>query len=394
MSSSSSSSSSAAGAPAPAPSPAPAPAIPLTTLGRTGLIVPRLSFGSWVTFHYQVDADAAYELMAEAYKSGIFFFDNAEAYASGQSETVQGIAIQRGIKEGLWTREDLVLTTKIFFGTKSGPNAKGLSRKHLIEGTKASLARMQVDYVDVLFAHRPDPVTPIEEIVRAMHHIIETKGWAFYWGTSEWSAAQITEAVQIADRLGLHKPVVEQPEYNIFQRQKVEFDFAPLIRNHGLGFTTWSPLATGVLTGKYSGRKAPEGSRLTLPNYDFLVKSKFGDDAWQVDAADALKPIADGLGCTLAQLSIAWCLKNDDVSNVILGATSVSQLRENLGCLSVLPKLTGEVMARIDEVVDGIAKASGVPKPVSAKPALNKIETQVAGVRGIASLTGAFARQS
>jgi len=286
-----------------------------------------------------------------------------------------GEAIARGVAEKVWTRSDLVISTKLFFGTKPGVNNKGLSRKHIVEGTVASLSRFGLDYVDLLFAHRPDPVTPVEEVVRAMNHVID-RGLAFYWGTSEWSASMITEAIAVADRLGLQRPVVEQPEYNLFARQRVEVEYAPLYRLSGMGLTTWSPLASGVLTGKYSGRVAPPGSRLTVESYAFLTKAKFGADAWQVDVADELKPVAERLGCTLAQLALAWALVNPHVSTVILGATSVSQLQENLGCLAVLPLLTPAVKAEL-EAICGEGKGT---------PTLGKVEVQVNGVRDVAGL--------
>ena len=253
------------------------PPMPMQTLGRSGLVVSRLSFGSWVTFSFQVGENDAYTLMKAAFARGVNLFDNAEAYARGAAESIMGAAIQRGIDEKVWRREDLVITTKLFFGAAPGAgasvNAKFLSRKHIVEGAAASLARLNLAYVDVIYAHRPDPVTPIEETVRAFNHLLDT-GKAFYWGTSEWSAAQIAEAVGVADRLGLVRPLVEQPEYNIFARTRVEAEYAPLYDSMGLGLTTWSPLASGVLTGKYSGRKLPEGSRLTVPNYKFLLDAK------------------------------------------------------------------------------------------------------------------------
>jgi voltage-dependent potassium channel beta subunit len=338
--------------------------MPLQRLGNSGLLVSRLSFGSWVTFGNQVGAesgnqkgaDSAYSLMVAAYKAGVNFFDNAETYAAGASESIMGEVIERGLKEGVWTRGDIVVTTKIFFGVRPGANNKGCSRKHIVEGTQESLARMKLAAVDVLYCHRPDPVTPMEEIVRAMNHCID-RGWAYYWGTSEWSAPQITEACGVADRLGLCRPICEQPEYNIFARTRVEAEYEPLYNTNGMGLTTWSPLACGVLTGKYSGKQLPEGSRLTLPGYKFLLDRKFGDADWQIGAADEVVAIAKGLGCSAAQLSIAWCLKNPRVSTVILGATTLVQLEENLGALAVVPKLTPEVMAALDKVGGG----KGVP---------------------------------
>ena len=257
--------------------------------------------------------------------------------------------------------QDLVITTKLFFGTKPGVNNKGLSRKHILEGIEASLKRLQLSYVDVLFCHRPDPVTPIEEVCRAMNWCIE-QGKAFYWGTSEWSGCQLTEAIGVCDRLGLIRPCVEQPEYNVFARQRVEVEYEPVYALSGMGLTTWSPLASGILTGKYSGKHVPAGSRLALDQYKFLLNDKFGASAWQVDAADELTPIAAELGCSAAQLALAWCLTNKRVSSVILGATSVAQLEENLACLQVLPKLTADVVARVEAIGGG----KGKPAPHSS----------------------------
>lgn len=310
-------------------------------LGRTGLKVSALSYGAWVTFGTSIDVPQAKEILQAAKDAGVNLWDNAEAYAQGKAEEIMGQAI----KELGWKRSDEVITTKIFWGG-SGPNDKGLSRKHIIEGTKASLKRLQLDYVDLVFAHRPDPDTPIEETVRAFNWCLD-HGLALYWGTSEWSAAQLQEAWDVANRLGLQGPVVEQPEYNIFHRHKVEEEFKPIINKYGLGLTTWSPLASGVLTGKYSGGKVPEGSRLALENHkDKLEKKKH-----QILAADELKPIADELGCSLAQLALAWILKNPNVSTVITGATKVEQVKENLAAIQYVSKLTDEHMKRIDEVV-------------------------------------------
>lgn len=288
-----------------------------------------------------------------------------------------GAAIKLGEERGTWTRSDLVVTTKLFFGTGGeSHNAKGLSRKHIVEGLAASLGRLQLSYVDVLYCHRPDPVTPLEETVRAMAWAID-KGHALYWGTSEWSARDITEACRIADALALPRPITEQPEYNLFARQRVEVEYAPLYQAYGLGLTTWSPLASGVLTGKYAGRVIPEGSRLSLPSYAFLTTAKMGADAWQVDATESLAPIAAELGCSRAALAVAWCLKNPHVSSVILGATSLAQLVDNLAALDVLPLLTADVMRRIEEA----ATPAALPKQ-------SKVDAQVAGIRGVAGLSG------
>ena len=339
---------------------------------------PRSSFGSWVTFKNQVTTEAAYELMLTAYEAGVNLFDNAETYAAGESERIMGEAVKLGEAAGKWSRSDLVITTKIFFGTKPGVNSKGLSRKHIVEGLRSSLARLGLAYVDVAYAHRPDPLTPLEEVVRAFNWAID-QGLCFYWGTSEWSAREIAEASHIAKALGLVGPLCEQPQYHIFERSRVEVEYEPLYASLGLGTTTWSPLASGVLTGKYSGLAVPEGSRLGLASYAFLHASKIaGDEAWQVAAADELAPIAADVGCSMAQLAIAWVLKNKRVSTCILGATSVAQLRENLGALRFVDALTPEVMARIDAV-------SG-----RGGPARGKVDKQVRGVRGVGTTVANF----
>ncbi|TMW68705.1 hypothetical protein Poli38472_006173 [Pythium oligandrum] len=314
-------------------------------LGDSGLLVSTLSFGSWVTFDNQLDTDKAYEILTHAYKKGINFFDNAEAYAAGKSEEIMGKVVKRGIAEGVWSREDLVISTKMFWGTKPGPNNVGLSRKHIIEGTKASLKRFDLEYVDLIFCHRPDPCTPIEEVVRAMNWVIQ-QGWAFYWGTSEWNSHDIIKACEIADRLGLARPIFEQPQYHILERSRVDYDFVNLYKKYKYGLTTWSPLASGVLTGKYNNG-IPEGSRLALPQYKFLLPGL----EEKVAKAKLLEPIAKEVGCTLAQLSIAWCAANENVSTVILGATSVQQLDENLSALEFVDKITPEVKAKIDAAV-------------------------------------------
>eukprot|EP00803_Ostreobium_quekettii_P005675 evm.model.scf_1759.2 EVM.evm.TU.scf_1759.2 scf_1759:4266-10307(-) len=314
-------------------------------LGRTGLKVSVLSFGAWVTFGKQVDVEQAKQLMLKCYEGGVNFFDNAEVYAGGLAETVMGQAI----KELGWKRSDLVISTKIFWGG-SGVNDKGLSRKHLIEGLQASLKRLQMDYVDVLFCHRPDDSTPIEETVRAMNYLLE-QGKIFYWGTSEWSAAQITQACEIAKRLHLVPPIVEQPEYHMFERTKVEVEFAPLYEEQGIGLTTWSPLASGVLTGKYSEGKIPEGSRLALDQFKAMANKKLVERRHQVEKVDQLRSLAAELGCSLAQLALAWCAANPHVSTVIMGASKVAQIEDNLKAMEVLPKLTPEVMEKIESII-------------------------------------------
>jgi voltage-dependent potassium channel beta subunit len=315
-------------------------------LGKSGLQVSALSFGAWVTFGQQVGEDVAYECMQTAYAAGVNFFDNAEAYAHGEAEIIMGNVLRRSA----WKRSDLVISTKIFWGGK-GPNASGLSRKHLIEGVRASLARLQLDYVDLIFCHRPDIYTPVEETVRAMNFIID-QGLAFYWGTSEWSAERIMEAYGIARHAGLIPPLMEQPEYNMFSRHRVEREYAPLYGAIGLGTTTFSPLASGLLTGKYS-RGIPKGSRVTVKGYDWL-REEFESEEGQrkIEKAKELKSLSTELGCSLAQLALAWCLKNPHVSTVITGASRLEQVIENMAALDVVPGLTEEVMARIDLILD------------------------------------------
>ncbi|CAH0493144.1 unnamed protein product [Peronospora farinosa] len=316
-------------------------------LGNSGLLVSRLSFGSWVTFNTQLDFEKAYSIMEHAYKQGINFFDNAETYANGQSETIMGKVVKAGVERKLWSREDLVISTKLFFGYKGGPNDMGNSRKHLVEGMKASLKRFGMDYVDLVFCHRPDPFTPMEETVRAMNFLIE-QGWAFYWGTSEWRAQDIIEACEIADRLGLIRPIFEQPQYNILKRSRVEFNFDILYKKYNYGLTTWSPLASGILTGKYS-KGIPEGSRLSMPAYKSMLSNGLKEKAAK---ADKLAEVAKEVGCSLAQLSIAWVAANPHVSTVILGATSIEQLDENLKAMEFVDKITPEIREKIDAIAD------------------------------------------
>ncbi|SIQ15282.1 voltage-dependent potassium channel beta subunit, animal [Alkalispirochaeta americana] len=318
-------------------------------LGSSGLKVSALSFGSWVTFGKQVDIDLAAEEMKAALDQGVNFFDNAEVYENGQSEIVMGQAIK---KLGL-VRKDYLVSTKIFWGG-SGPNDQGLSRKHILEGTRAALERLQVEYVDLIFCHRPDPETPIEETVRAMHHVID-RGWALYWGTSEWSSEQIRQAWETAHRLGLTPPTMEQPEYNMFHRDRVEVEYAPLYRDFGLGTTIWSPLASGVLTGKYS--QGITDGRLTLPGYEWLRKIYESDEGRsRIEKVEKLRPIASDLGASLAQLAIAWTLKNPQVSTVITGASRPEQVTENMKALDILPKLDRGVIDAIEEVLQNRPK--------------------------------------
>ncbi len=313
-------------------------------LGSSGLKVSALSFGSWVTFGKQVDVDLAAEEMKAALDHGVNFFDNAEAYEHGESEIVMGKAIK---KLGL-ARKDYVVSTKIFWGG-SGPNDRGLSRKHIVEGVRAALNRLQLEYVDLVYCHRPDRETPIEETVRAMSHVID-RGWALYWGTSEWNAEELRQAYEVAYRLGLTPPTMEQPEYNMFHRRRVEIEYGPLYRDYGLGTTIWSPLASGVLTGKY-GTGIKEG-RLTLPGYEWLKERyETADGKWRIDTVEKLRPIADEVGATLAQLALAWTLKNPHVSTVITGASKTEQVAENMKALDLYPKLDDEIMEKIDTIL-------------------------------------------
>jgi voltage-dependent potassium channel beta subunit len=317
-------------------------------LGRSGLKVSELSFGSWVTYGNQVDTRAARELMAAAFDAGVNFFDNAEIYARGQSEEIMGAVL----KELDWPRLKYVISTKFYWGLASGkgafPNERNtLNRKYLRQAIDGSLARLQLDYVDLVFCHRPDPETPIEETVWAMHDMIE-RGRALYWGTSEWSADDIRAAWDIADRRNLHKPVMEQPQYNLLHRKRVEKEYARLYEDIGLGLTTWSPLASGLLSGKYRNG-VPLGSRGALETYAFLRESL--TDPVKNRVVGELEAVASDVGATLAQLALAWCLMNRHVSTVITGATRVEQVVENMKALDVAAKLTPDVALRIEGIV-------------------------------------------
>ena len=315
-------------------------------MGMTGLQLSAISFGSWVTFGDQVDEDIAASCMKTAYDAGVNFFDNAEAYAQGQSEEMVGKIIQRFG----WTRSDLVLSTKIFWGG-DGPNDRGLSRKHVMEGAHAALRRLQTDYVDLIFCHRPDIYTPVEETVWAMNLLIQ-QGKALYWGTSEWSAERIREAYDFARHEHLIPPVMEQPEYNMFKRHRVESEYERLYGDIGLGTTIWSPLASGLLTGKYNDG-VPEGSRLALPDYEWLRK-RIMKRGWEEKIAKVrqLEPVAAELDATLAQLALAWCLLNPDVSTVITGASRPEQVSENMKALEVVERIDEAMLLRIEEILD------------------------------------------
>jgi voltage-dependent potassium channel beta subunit len=314
-------------------------------LGASGLKVSALSLGAWVTYGGQVGEEVAFECMKAAYEAGVNFFDNAEAYANGNAELVMGNVI----KKAGWKRSDLVISTKIFWGGR-GPNDTGLSRKHIIEGTHAALKRLQMEYVDLIFCHRPDKETPIEETVRAMNTLID-QGKVFYWGTSEWNAQQITEAYGIARREHLIPPQMEQPQYNMFHRERVEREYAHLYHEFGLGTTIWSPLASGLLTGKYN-QGIPAGTRVTMEGYDWL-KEQFENEETKrnIEKVKRLATIAEKLECTLAQFALAWCLKNPHVSTVITGASKPSQVVENMRALEITEKMTPDIMESIEEIL-------------------------------------------
>jgi len=320
-------------------------------LGSSGLKVSALSFGAWVTFGDQIGEDTAYECMSAAYDAGVNFFDNAEVYAQGKAEIIMG----KVFKKAGWKRSDLVVSTKIFWGGE-GPNNNGLSRKHIIEGVDAALQRLQMEYVDLVFCHRPDIHTPVEETVRAMNHVIN-QGKAFYWGTSEWSADRIMEAYGIARREHLIPPLMEQPQYNMFHRDRVEKEYAHLYEEIGLGATIWSPLASGLLTGKYN-QGIPKDSRMNLEGYEWLRKRLDNPETKQnLEKVTQLLPIAQELGCTMAQLALAWCLKNPNVSAVITGASRASQVEENMKALQVAEQLDDDVLQRIEKILDNKPEA-------------------------------------
>jgi voltage-dependent potassium channel beta subunit len=305
-------------------------------LGKAGIRISEISFGSWITFGKQIGLSEVSKLMHTAFDHGINFFDNAEAYAHGEAETLMGQAAKE------FRREDLVLSTKLFWGG-NGPNDTGLSRKHLLEGIRNSLRRMQLDYVDLLFCHRPDPNTPIEETVLAMDYIVR-QGYALYWGTSEWSADQIEQAYKTAASLNCIPPSMEQPKYNLFFRDHLEKDYLNIFNKYGMGTTIWSPLASGILSGKYNN-DMPADSRLAKESW--LVPDNF---AHLVEKTKNLEVIANELGCSLSQLAIAWCLKNKNVSSVITGATKIEQLLDNLGAVAVKDQLTPDVMKKINSL--------------------------------------------
>jgi len=311
-------------------------------LGSAGLKISELSLGSWITYGGQVGEEVALKCMSAAYAAGVNFFDNAEAYARGNAEIVMGNVIK---KMG-WRRESLIISSKVFWGGE-GPNDEGLSRKHIFEACRNSLKRVQLDYLDLFFCHRPDPNTPIEETVRAMDDLIH-QGKILYWGTSEWSAADIMRAHALAREHHLTPPQMEQPQYNMFHRERVEKEYAPLYRGIGLGTTIWSPLASGLLTGKYN-KGIPPDTRAALKGFEWLRDSVITPE--RIEKVKQLQPVAADLGCSMAQLGLAWCLKNPNVSTVITGASRPEQVNENMKAVEVVPKLTSNAMERIEEIL-------------------------------------------
>jgi voltage-dependent potassium channel beta subunit len=321
-------------------------------LGKSGIKVGALSFGAWITFGKQVGDPVARKLLHTAFDAGVNFFDNAESYADGQAEVVMGAILKRSG----WRCSSYLLSSKVFFGAVGDrPNEEGLSRKHVFEACHDALRRLQVDYLDLFYCHRADPAVPIEESCRAMHDLI-VQGKVLYWGTSEWSASQIEAAHAVCDRLGLHHPQMEQPEYNLFHRSRVENEYTQLYRSPGLGTTIWSPLASGLLTGKYN-KGVPKGARLDVPGLEWLreqVLNRAGAER-KIAAIPRLAAVAKGLGTSLPCMAIAWCLKNPNVSTVILGASKVEQLSENLGALDLLDRLTPPVMRELDDISSPLA---------------------------------------
>ena len=313
-------------------------------LGKSGLKVSVLSFGSWITFSRQVDEKLALNLMEYAYDHGVNFFDNAEVYENGAAEEIMGNVL----KKTAWTRDSYIVSSKVFWGG-SKPTQRGLSKKHIHDACHAALKRLNVDYLDLYFCHRPDPETPIIETVFAMNDLI-TQGKILYWGTSEWKANQLIEAYKCASKYGLRGPTMEQPEYNLFNRTNLEVDLKPVIEAYGLGTTIWSPLCSGMLTGKYQNG-IPDDSRFALADYDWLKRryeSEVGRE--RIQKVQQLSDMIQDLGCSLAQFSIAWCAKNKDVSTIILGASKLDQLKENMEALKVFEKISDELLVTIDTV--------------------------------------------
>lgn len=314
-------------------------------LGRSGLQLSVVSFGSWVSFHKQIGDSTADELMGIAYDNGINFFDNAEVYALGESEKMMG----RVLKQKNWDRTSYTVSSKVYFGWRgknNKPNQTGLSRKHIMEACNEALQRLQVDYLDLYFCHRPDKNTPIEEVVWAMNHLLQ-QGKILYWGTSEWSGVEIMEAHRVAKDYRLIGPTMEQPEYNLFNRHKLENEYLEVFKNVGLGTTIWSPLASGLLTGKYNNG-VPEGSRLDIPGFEWLKDKTLAEE--KINKVRALETVAKELNVSLAALSIAWCIKNPNVTTAILGATKKEQLLDNLKAVDVVPLLNEELMQQIEAI--------------------------------------------
>lgn len=315
-------------------------------LGKAGIQVSELSFGSWVTLHNQAGIDSTVTMMSAAYEAGVNFFDNAETYAAGKSETIMGAALK---KLG-WRRGSYLISTKLFWGLHEGPNEQNtLNRKYLLEAIDGSLERLDTEYVDLLLCHRADPSTPIEETVWAMHNIIE-RGKALYWGTSEWEAEDILSAIEIAERHHLHKPVVEQPVYNLFEQHRFAPEYKRVYEDHGIGSTTWSPLASGLLTGKYNAG-IPKDSRGALEGFDWLQDQL--TDKQRLAKVAALAPLAEDMGATLAQFSLAWCLQNPNVSTVLTGASRVEQVHENMKALDFVDRFTPDIMDKIGRIFQG-----------------------------------------
>jgi len=320
-------------------------------LGKSGLQLSAFSLGSWLTFGNQIKDETADELMSLAYEQGVNFFDNAEGYAGGKSETVMGNIL----KSKNWDRDSYIVSSKVFFGAeKKGPNRIGLSRKHLIEACHAAIKRLQVDYLDLYFCHRPDKNTPIEETVWAMNTLLQ-QGKILYWGTSEWSGVEIMEAISVAKENHLIGPTMEQPQYNLFERKKLEDEYLLLFRDYGLGTTVWSPLSSGLLSGKYNDAD-PKDTRLGVASLSWLKDATLAED--RINKVKELKAVANELDTSMAKLSLAWCLKNPNVSTVILGASKVEQLKENLTALEIVPLLTTEVMEKIETIVGTKPKIS------------------------------------
>lgn len=315
-------------------------------LGKSGLKVSALSFGSWLTFGKQIGNPTAEKLMAYAYDNGVNFFDNAEIYAQGKSEIVMG----RILKKMKWDRTSFVVSSKAFFGDhRKGPNQTGLSRKHLVEACNSALKRLQVDYLDLYYCHRPDKETPMDEVVWTMNQLIQ-QGKILYWGTSEWSAQEIMEAHMVAKEYRLIGPTMEQPQYNMFERQKLEVDYLQIFKNIGMGTTTWSPLASGILTDKYLRKSFPKGTRLGMDGLEWLKEKTLSDE--RIPKIYALNEFAKELGISLPRLAIAWVLSNPNVSTVILGASKVSQLKENMKALDDVALLTNDVIEKIEKILD------------------------------------------